>query len=93
MLKWPHRVYGLDKSRKLECNRSAHRQNCCKSTSVQQDRGAAVLVCAVILNYLGTVVSLQQRLSLLRTSHKTGLVFSFSNEKLRWSSCSPCETA
>lgn len=51
----------------------------------------ALLICAVTLSYLGTVISLQQRLCLLRMSHRTGLVFSFGNKKLRWSSCSLCE--
>lgn len=56
-------------------------------------RGTAVLVCAVVLSYLSTVVSLQKRLGLLRMSHRTGFVFSFSNEKLRCFSCGPCEIA
>lgn len=59
----------------------------------KEPRGAAALVCAVILNYLSTVVSLQWRLSLLRMLHRIGLVFSFENVKLQWSSFSLCEIA
>ena len=34
---WQRRVCGLGKCRKLECNRSAEGQNCCKS--IQQAKG------------------------------------------------------
>lgn len=53
LLEWQHRVYGLGKSRKLECSCSALGQNCCKSKSVQQAKGGCSACLCSNLKLLG----------------------------------------